>query len=126
MCLILQEGARKKTATEDMIVYKVISLYCDGSYVTPYQYASVKLGETYTSELRKEKNDSIVEIGIHSFKNLVDARNEKNYWDDPQEIVKCIIPKGSKYYEGDFSCLVDSYASTALKYLEIIEQSHNL
>lgn len=80
-------------------------------YITPYRKFPVQLGKTYYSELIKD--DYVVEIGLHSYASWADA------WSDgPGEVVKCIIPKGSEYYEGDFSGF-KSYASNCLQYLHL-------
>lgn len=80
---------------------------------TPYQRASVTIGKTYSSKLKKA--DDTVWEGLHSFATLKAARK-----DGEGKYVKCIIPKGSRYYEGTFYSDV-SYASTLLKYVEIVE-----
>jgi hypothetical protein len=116
MCLDIKKGSRLKTAKEDIVCYKMIRK-CNETYYTWYKRALVVLGETYVSCLvRKKSPENVVEDGIHSFKNLIDLKNFVhwmlfgNYY-----IVECIIPKGSKYYEGMFS-KYPSYASTALTY----------
>ena len=82
------------------------------SFLTPYQLAIVKLGKTYTSALLREL-DTAIEIGLHSFANYEDAKNNGS-----GVVVKCIIPKGAEYYEGTFD-RSKSYASNRLKYVEI-------
>ena len=79
---------------------------------TPYRNFLVEIGETYDSELIKK--DEYVYEGLHSFKNSNDAKiyNSGIY-------VECIIPKGSKYYEGKFN-INDAYASDKLTYVKII------
>jgi hypothetical protein len=82
--------------------------------ITPYRGVTVKLGKTYTSNLVLNITNYIatVDIGIHSYKNI------PNILDNPI-LVKCIIPKGADYYVGEFN-YVDCYASTKLKYIEMI------
>lgn len=86
-------------------------------YVTPYQNSPVMIGKTYKSNLFKEDKFDFVNIGLHSFKNLEDAKVglSMNY----SVLVKCIIPKGSDYYEGIFN-YKKSYASDTLTYVELI------
>lgn len=83
--------------------------------VTPYRKYPIEIGKTYTSDLVcNEYNE--VEIGLHSFINKQDA------FDDVIQngfVVKCIIPKGSKYYEGTFD-ISESYASDCITYIEIV------
>ena len=90
-------------------------------YQTPYQWFKVIIGETYTSKLNKI--DSIVEEGLHSFATLKDAKARPN----SSIVAKCIIPKGSEYYEGVYKVgfryieNYKSYASDTLTYLEIVK-----
>lgn len=87
------------------------------SFRTPYRFAPIEIGNTYESILEKPKSRAI-EIGLHTFKFSGDAISDM---DSPKEvIVRCIIPKGSTYYEGDFGGSI-SYASDKLQYVEIIK-----
>lgn len=86
----------------------------NGIFITPYRRFPIIIGETYDSIL--EKNPKYINKGIHSFKNIKDAKNDADLYN---VIVKCIIPKDSKYYKGIFNNVV-SYASNKLKYVEII------
>ena len=81
--------------------------------VTPYRYFPIEVGKTYESELIQK--DEYIHEGLHSFKNLDDAKESyvKIY-------AECIIPKGSKYYEGKFID-DDAYASDKLTYVKILE-----
>jgi hypothetical protein len=81
-------------------------------YVTYFQEAEVEIGKTYTSKLIKE--DEEVNEGLHSFGKLEDAKTFTSF------VAKCIIPKGSRYYEGIFECSYLSYASNKITYLELI------
>lgn len=85
----------------------------DLKIATPYRNFLVEIGETYDSELIKS-NDDYIHEGLHSFKNSNDAKiyNSGIY-------VECIIPKGSKYYEGKFN-INDAYASDKLTYVKTI------
>jgi hypothetical protein len=94
----------------------------DSIILTPYRDVEIKIGETYKSKLIK--NDSLVDEGIHSFKNLEDANYFASLYGDIF-VAKCIIPKGSEYYVGKYSSGYDgyvsvSYASDTLKYVEIL------
>ena len=81
-------------------------------YQTFYQGFKVEMGETYTSEL--EKIDDSIEKGLHSFETMEGAKSVSYI------VAKCIIPKGSRYYEGIFNRDV-SYASDKLTYIEIVK-----
>lgn len=87
-------------------------------YHTPYIKTIIELGKKYTSELYLYEFLNLVEKGLHSF---VQKPNIK----EGQYLVKCIIPKGSKYYKGIFeidSYSFDSIASDKLKYIKIIKK----
>lgn len=117
---------RKQTAKEDIVVYKRLcefgGLKNSKMYETPYREFKVKLGETYTSGLKRRSifYFKICNIGLHSYENVTDAfDNQYHYW---EVIVKCIIPKGSKYYKGKF-LHYNGFASDKLIYTkEIIEK----
>ena len=81
----------------------------DLKIVTPYREFPIEIDKTYNSELIKK--DGFVYEGLHSYKNLADAKESyvKIY-------VECIIPKGSEYYEGKFIDN-DVYASDKLTYV---------
>lgn len=83
------------------------------SLSTPYQEFPVEIGKTYLSDLTK-KYDEIYK-GLHSFKSLDFIKRFVNV----EVVVKCIIPKGSTYYKGEFGNCV-SYASDTLTYVEEI------
>jgi hypothetical protein len=76
---------------------------------TPYEDFIVKEGATYNSPLIKIGNE--IFEGLHTFKE----KPNSSIW------AECIIPKGSKYYEGEFNDIV-SYASDTLKYVKIYEE----
>lgn len=87
-------------------------------YVTPYQDFRVEIGNTYTSELKK--NGYEVNEGLHSFSTLQEARQDGD--SEGEDVhVECIIPKGSKYYIGLFGGGV-SYASDTLTYVRIVDK----
>ena len=85
----------------------------DLKMVTPYREFPIEIGKTYNSELIKIDED--IYEGLHSYKNSEDAKKSYN-----GIYVECIIPKGSKYYEGKFVDN-DAYASDKLTYVKIIE-----
>lgn len=121
MCLDVTDKTRY-TATEDIVVYKEVYTIKTllNTFRTIYQHSTVVLGETYTSNLILVKDYDeryydleYVEIGLHSYKDM--PRRSTYY-----KLIKCIIPKGAEYYVGKFDG-DDSYASTELKYLEVID-----
>lgn len=91
-------------------------------YHTPYRDVIIEIGKEYTSELRLLKRScdtsSVITEGLHSF---IQKPNIK----EGEYLVKCIIPKGSKYYKGIFELdpySFDSIASDKLKYIKIIKK----
>lgn len=117
MCLFLyDEGVKKKVATEDIVVYKLLSNSWRG-LVAPFMGTPYVLGQLYGSDFEYEKYsmdsdvskntfkdfpcpDNTVTKGLHSFASLDDASNIANYDDYPRVICKAVIPAGSEYYEG--------------------------
>lgn len=85
----------------------------DLKIATPFRCFPIEVGKTYDSELIKK--DKYIHEGLHSFKNLDDAK--KPY---VKIYAECIIPKGSKYYEGEFIDYA-AYASDKLIYVQILE-----
>jgi len=121
MCLKILRNEPMRTAEEDIIVFKhIISLRSiPHTFFTSFQRAVIQLGIVYTSQLMiSEWNDQAVHVGLHSYKHLEDARQANKYWNE--QLVECIIPKGSNYYEGTFEDKGPSYASDHLKYVSLI------
>ena len=84
-------------------------------FLTPYQRANIEIGKTYDSILYKYHD--IITLGLHSFSKLKDAKKITSV------VAKCIIPKGSEYYEGTFKHKdkYPSYASNKITYVEIVK-----
>jgi hypothetical protein len=123
MCLELKRNQKMKTATDDIICFKVLH-YFDNTLTTPYRHCIVELGNTYTSELEITCYNT-VEVGLHSFCTIEGAEAELLDWkcgSCPEiRIAKCVIPKGSLYLTGIF--VIDdydypSYASNTLQYID--------
>ena len=108
MCLITRWKS-PKIAGEDIICYKFYMKAKD-SLLSPYRLAkapdintkvNTELDENVKSDLSNQY--ITIEKGFHSFKSLAPLLNilfnkeVKDY-----VIFKCIIPRGSKYYEGTF------------------------
>ena len=63
----------------------------------------------------------LVNLGFHSFKCFNDLVEETHFHSASTiKIFKCIIPKGSKYYEGVY-CEYPSYCSESIILKEIID-----
>lgn len=119
-------------------------------YETPYQRKYVYLDTTYDESDKgmdiEKGNDTMLDCegefyrsvyggAFHSFKKYSDAANEAKEWGTYDTlniksrhiIVKCIIPKGAKYYEGEvgmYSRAIDGfpegYASDKIIYTDTI------
>ena len=143
MCLSLQKGATTfKKAGEDIVCYKVLVKNDTlRTLNSPYQWTGYKLGQLKVDKIpvKKEvvnttnilsKTEKTVESGVfHSFKFYDDAKEfaieavASRYWkyynDNYPVVVKCFIPKGSRYYEGMFGGVLypkyQCYGSKQLK-----------
>jgi hypothetical protein len=123
MCLTIKRNQKAKIAEEDIIVYKQITRIKDHprTYLSFYRKASVILGKTYISGLTKEDYDGVSE-GLHSFESMertIEDIKESPEYPNQGVIVRCIIPKGSKYYKGTF-CNMVGYASNTIVYTKEI------
>lgn len=134
------------TPKKDIVCYKVLKVYNDKSsvFVSEFQSFHYELGHTYSTNKNKPKIVETVPTlcrwkiviegdAFHSFKTVMGAKgyckkygysssvNDYNY-----VIVKCVIPKESKYiYEGDYDNSwgtgYKSYASQMIKPIEVIK-----
>lgn len=143
MCLTFKKPGPQEllTARKDITVYKHVIdntvrfdpryLGCPRAVLTSYQKAIVLVdNETvYESELRLRDffedpgGMCFVDLGLHSFAQMETAGKEaKSYG---EALVECVIPKGAKYYEGQFEPIdgrrVKSYASDKLKYVKVLK-----
>ena len=121
---------------EDIICYKLFykrdsnnilySLYRRSVYeLNHIKNTRAENPQIYCSEFLGVKTYHIEGSALHSFANYEDAKKYKKECKYHKAIiVKCIIPKNSKYiYEGVFSD-VKSYASQKLKPIEIIQENN--
>lgn len=69
------------------------------TFKTIYQYAPISLGETYKSKILVFRGT--ITRAIHSYVKKEDAILREK--DRDVYIIKCIIPKGSRYYKGTFN-----------------------
>jgi len=116
MCLYIKEKSRVQVAKKDIAVYKHLKLI-NGHYLTTYMDTIVLIGNTYESKL--ERFHYTVNIGLHSFAYKRNCISDGNC-ERAAVIVKCIIPKDSQYYVGEFLG-GKSYASNKLQYVEIVK-----
>lgn len=136
MCLFLKKDKDTiKQAKKDIPCYKVLSCYGTHQLRTPFMGDFVDYGLTVKAlgENKGPKEFSDWEEGslkfsrklmgegfIHTFKTIEDADITLMSHDYPiyhPVLVKCVIPKGTWYYEGEFEYTGSaSYASQSLRY----------
>jgi len=109
MCF-LADNDKIKIATKDIVCYKVVSKELTSS-VYKYKYT---IGEENPMVTIVVGYSKIVRKGYHSYSSLKEAKNNK-YSDFC--ILKCIIPKGTKYMR---SMEYKEYVSETIKAVEIL------
>lgn len=110
--MILRDSdADKHIAEADIVVYKVVNKILDDKYESifeKYIYEKDKVNNgsinTRTAITEGQPDIRVVEEGFHSYKHLEDAEFDhfvrKVCGFQNAVVVKCIIPKGSTYYNG--------------------------
>lgn len=132
MCLIVnKENCKAKVAEKDIICYKLMYGYCNDNkeirIITPYQLKELPFNEPIVAEGRATKhpdeddaNQKLIGQGvIHSYSALDGAVDDMIGFGDGNIIFKAIIPKGTKYYEGDFDG-TPAYGSKKLIITDVI------
>lgn len=132
MCLIVnKENCKAKVAEKDIICYKLMYGYCNDNkeirIITPYQLKELPFNEPIVAEGRATKhpddddaNQKLIGQGvIHSYSTLDGAVDDMLNFGDGNIIFKAIIPKGTKYYEGDFDG-TPAYGSKKLIITDVI------
>lgn len=141
MCLIVKKNTKKKIAEKDVVCYKLVERcsYDKTTFRTPFRNvilsdSILKGKETYKASGRMmpfhpdyielERGDRIIEKGgIHTYANKKDVMKEVDKTNNSNfHIYKCIIPKGTPYYEGYFYCLTGDYVSYASKQIKFVKQ----
>ncbi len=121
MCFTITKP--EKIAKKDIVCYKTfypLNAKAKNDYRSPYYGALYSLGKTYTVK-RFGKGYShfddtdIINEGIHSYSNLEDTKKWEMCGDEV--LVKCIIPKGTKYY---YNWENKEYVSLAIKLIKEI------
>lgn len=120
MCLLAKTEVQ--TATRSITCYKRLLRYPNGTLKSPYFEEVYKVGETkevkyFTDELDKRdlrrKNVYAVNAGLHAFTTLERAQRIQLY-----TIVRCVIPKGTKYVKGSEGDIV----ALKLKVKEVVSE----
>ena len=127
MCLQLKY-LESKIADEDIICYKlVVRTKIKGVYKSSFPGFEYIIRQLYTNNIKIEFSHKLikdrvlfgysVEEGMfHSFINPYPGTLSSPLY---SALLKCIIPKGTYYYEGKFNDFL-SYASSQIKILEEI------
>lgn len=103
MCLCSSQG-KAYIAKEDIETYKLLIRKKDGTYITPFRYKEVVLGERMVADGNNELpqyEDGFIRIGsgyIHSYLKVIDDKIHVYLLGGWIVLVKCIIPKGTEYY----------------------------
>ena len=132
MCLITTKDI-PEIAQEDIVCYKLYKLR-DNKLLSPYrEVVAPNINEVTNTVLDRAcvfsyKGNHVnysVSRGFHSYKNISNSKEELRFWIhflaySNVRIFKCIIPKGTKYYEGKFGDL-PSYCSESIILKEIID-----
>lgn len=146
---LLEENKKILTATEDIVCWKLLIRSiedCGDSgnvqirYYTPYRCFEYFPGTTMKDKLRVDKRKSaaygltglrgnitishrVTQGCFHTYKNREDAMEEmkklmvNQYYHGV--VVKCVIPKDTKYYEGFYWNVTQIYPSYASKELVV-------
>lgn len=132
MCLVLKEKEEPMIAPTDIECYKIVDLHEDGTYYAHTQTKFVwELNKTLKSELTMEEEERYpypyITKGFHSYQTLKDALSILHQTPvrlQEAVLVKCIIPQGSRYYNGRVNNRLwgrRGYASDALKIAEVLK-----
>lgn len=158
MCLYLYPNYKQKVAEEDIEAFKVVKrVESDGvlSYRSPFMGMTYEVGGEYSSDLivqvstvKPSSNNArymldyiffiedvgayiyFVDEALHSFASVEDAKVFADSENGLARIMRCVIPKGTTYIEGDWLYLssasserhtvVKSFGSTDLIVKEIL------
>lgn len=122
------EISEPKIAKKNITCYKLfrqVGMLSNPPYLeSPYQNSVYEIGKKKTSKLicYMVSCGQAVSIGLHSFNNYQSAIDNTSGWVMSKIIiVKCIIPKGAKYYTGTFDFRYPCRASTELIPIEILK-----
>lgn len=125
MCLVPKDSA--KIAEEDIIVYKILLKYLDGSYISPFKGMPYQIGELKTASIKYKDyirtifdfsfRGQIIDEGLHAYTTKGSAIGVAFHIPMVTAVVKAVIPKGATYVLGTGNEIV----STQLK---LIEECH--
>lgn len=90
-------------AEEDIECYKIVFKNGLNYFSALFFSFNYKFGEEYEeAQFQKTNPDGYIYRGFHTFNELEDAEREfrRNFNTGLFVIAKCVIPKGSRYWEG--------------------------
>lgn len=126
MCLKIK-STKPLIAKEDIVCYKVFFKTQKGKLRSVYYLKYWKLNKLYIDRPAVVIHTSQYppQVGVykgayHSFKSLKNARSERKTMIEGTVMAKCIIPKGSTFYFGEFYDW-EGYASKRLIIKSIIK-----
>lgn len=147
MCLVIKNNAENapcsKTSNNNTTCYKILALGGDEkTWVTPFQGTIVDFNKPLIADyLGDPKYDNyefgngygewVIHHGIHTFQTLKDCEDyliDYNEYFDNMDILicECIIPKGTKYYEGDLNNDYCSERIVFVKECKKIKEYHHI
>lgn len=115
-----QWGKIKTFVLRKLKRFKNYETYFTGDHVTIGMIfvAKPEWDQEYLNVIENNKEE--LEAGfVHSYKNKKDAiafAKTRTHTD----VVKCVIPKGTYYFEGTNADFTDGYASTQIKYVKVV------
>lgn len=129
MCLIINHR-NLKTATKDIIVYKMLLKDFRGRICSPFRFSKYKFNELKVDDVpadiqKNKKGYRVVTKGfLHAYRTAdtatkaIEDYTTRNKIPDKHSLVihKAIIPAGTKYYEG-------KWQDICAKALTVLEES---
>lgn len=125
MFIVNREYLDMKVATEDICCYKILYRLDETTLVSPFIGFKYDFGAVYSIAKPLQKIPylyaNVVIDGFHSYKLQLSARNATFFVNssDKAVIVKCVIPKGSEYFEN-----AHEFVSSSLQMTEIDAGEH--
>ena len=102
MCLYTTQS-KSLIAKKDITCYKVVHLHENETlFRSEFRFFEYKIGRTYRLRIGVKQwvpNNCYLHSGFHSFATL---KNALEYGGKCMVLLKCVIPKGARYYVGDF------------------------
>lgn len=124
MCLF-KKSFIPRIALKDIVVYKKVCKWYDGTLTTPVTLDAIEIGKTYKGRFCSQNTFNHPSLSPSFIKSLFSKGIDTGYihshicpkgamWNT---IIKCVIPRGTLYFIGEYG----EIASRKLKYVEIYE-----